>query len=91
MIRITGFNESGKTRFVLEGKLAGASVSEVEKCWLKSSAQDEVEIDLTNVGFVDECGKQLLLRMHGNGTHLISTRLMTKSLIAEIENEATSH
>jgi hypothetical protein len=90
MIRITGVNESGKQRLVLEGKLAGASVCELEKCWLKSS-QGEIEVDLTNVGFVDECGKQLLSRMHSKGIHLVSTRLMTKSLIAEIEGEVTSH
>lgn len=91
MIRITGFNDSGKRRLVLEGKLAGPSVCELEKCWLKSPQQDEMEIDLTNVGFVDDSGRQLLSRMHSRGIHLVSARLMTKSLIAEIEKDLTSH
>jgi hypothetical protein len=91
MIRITGFKDSGKTRLVLEGKLAGAGVCELEKCWLKSPQGDEIEIDLTNVGFVDDRGKRLLSRMHDKGIHLVSARLMTKFLIAEIESDVTSH
>jgi hypothetical protein len=91
MIRITDRKESGKTKLVLEGKLAGPCVRELEKCWLTSSQQQEIEVDLTSVGFIDDYGRQLLSRMHQKGIRLVSTRLMTKSLIEEIESEATSH
>ena len=33
VIRITCHNESALTRLVLEGKLAGACVDELDKCW----------------------------------------------------------
>jgi anti-anti-sigma regulatory factor len=91
MIRITDRQESGKTRLVLEGKLAGACVRELERCWLTSSHQQEIVVDLTSVGFIDDYGRQLLSKMHQKGIRLVSTRLMTKSLIEEIESEATSH
>lgn len=91
MIRITDRKESGKTRLVLEGKLAGPSVRELEKCWLTSSHQQEIVVDLTSVGFIDDYGRQLLSRMHQKGARLVSTRLLTKCLIEEIENDVTSH
>jgi len=43
-------------------------------------------VDLTNVSFVDERGKELLARMHNKGIKLFSKSVMTKCLIEEIEN-----
>ena len=45
-------------------------------------------VDLTNVSFVDEQGKELLARMHNKGIKLFSKSVMTKCLIEEIENMA---
>lgn len=47
-------------------------------------------VDLTNVSFVDDHGKELLTHMHNKGIKLFSTSLMTKCLIEEIENTATT-
>ena len=87
VIRITCHNESAITRLVIEGKLAGACVDELDKCW-QTCPSDEVAVlvDLTNVSFVDDHGKELLARMHNKGIKLFSTNLMTKCLIEEIEN-----
>ena len=43
-------------------------------------------VDLTNVSFVDDHGKELLASMHNKGIKLFSRSVMTKCLIEEIEN-----
>ena len=90
MIRITTQQESSTTKLFLEGKLAGRCVDELDKCWQAClSDQVAVVVDLTNVSFVDDHGKELLARMHNIGIKLFSTGLMTKCLIEEIENTVT--
>ena len=91
MIRITAQQESSITRLFLEGKLAGRCVDELDKCWQTCpSGEIALLVDLTNVGFVDEHGKELLARMHNKGIKLFSKSLMTKCLIEEIENTPSS-
>jgi len=87
MIRITAQQESTITRLFLEGKLAGRCVDELDKCWQTCpSGEIAVVVDLTNVSFVDDHGKELLARMHNKGIKLFSKSVMTKCLIEEIEN-----
>ncbi len=87
MIRITAQQESSATRLFLEGKLTGRAVEELDKCWQTCpNGEVAVLVDLTNVSFVDDHGKELLVRMHNRGIKLFSTSLMTKCLIEEIEN-----
>jgi len=89
VIRITAQQESSTTRLFLEGKLAGRCVDELDKCWQTCpSSEVPMLVDLTNVSFVDDHGKELLARMHNKGIKLFSTSLMTKCLIEEIENTA---
>ena|GEM_PF-457078 len=91
VIRITAQQESSTTRLFLEGKLAGRCVDELDKCWqTRPSEEAALLVDLTNVSFVDDHGKELLARMHNKGIKLFSTSLMTKCLIEEIENTATT-
>jgi anti-anti-sigma regulatory factor len=85
MIRITCQTESALTRVVLEGKLAGACVDELEKCWQSTPASwKTLLVDLTSVSFIDERGKQLLKAMHDQGATLVSSSL-TKCFIEDIE------
>src|SRR5262245_54165023 len=87
MLRITAQNESAATRLFLEGKLCGLSVDELDKCWQeKCSGEAVLLIDLTNISFVDDHGKELLARMHRSGIRLVSTSLMTRCLIDQIQN-----
>ena len=51
-------------------------------------AEVSLLVDLTNISFVDEHGKELLARMHNSGIKLFSQSVMTKCLIEEIENTA---
>ena len=92
MIRITAQHESSATRLFLEGKLSGPSVDELDKCWHeKSWAEAALLVDLTNISFVDDHGKELLARMHKSGIKLFSTSVMTKCLIAEIRRNANGN
>ena len=89
MLRITTCSDSGTTRLVVEGKLAGACVGELEKCWQAArnlESQGSILVDLTSVTFVDATGKQLLARMHENGIGFIAAGVMVRCLIAEIES-----
>jgi len=89
VIRITAQQESTVTRLFLEGKLSGPCVDELDKCWHTCPAGEvPLLVDLTNVSFVDEHGKELLARMHKQGIKLFSKSVMTKCLIEEIENSA---
>ena len=85
VIRITCHNEPPVTRLVIEGKLAGACVDELDKCW--QQAESPILIDLTSVSFIDDRGKQLLKRMHDKGIKLVSSSLMSRCLIEEINKK----
>jgi hypothetical protein len=94
VLRITTRHNSGATCFIVEGKLVGACVEELEKCWrAAASAESEgpISVDLTSVYFIDEFGKQLLTRMYEQGTTFLAAGLMAKFLIEEIKcAESTS-
>jgi ABC-type transporter Mla MlaB component len=86
MIRITCKNETSATRLLLEGKLAGHCVDELDKCWQRSSASPTtLLVDLTSISFIDDQGKELLTKMLRHGAQLVSRSLMTKCLIKEIK------
>jgi anti-anti-sigma regulatory factor len=87
VIRITCHNEAALTRLVLEGKLAGACVDELDKYWHDAPSKwSSLLIDLTSVSFIDDRGKQLLKRMHDHGATLISSSIMSRCLIQELES-----
>jgi len=88
VLRITTHHDLGATSFIVEGKLAGACVEELEKCWwaaASAKSEDPISVDLTSVYFIDESGKQLLTRMHEHGTKFLAAGLMAKFLIEEIK------
>jgi anti-anti-sigma regulatory factor len=87
VLRVTTNIESGTTRFVVEGKLKGACVGELERCWQAIASREAAEsilVDLSSVSFVDAAGKQLLTRMHEQGVRFTAAGLLGKSLIEEI-------
>jgi anti-anti-sigma regulatory factor len=85
VIRITCHDEAEITRLVLEGKLAGQCVDELDKCWHSAPAKwASLVIDLTGVSYIDEGGKQLLKQMLDHGATLISSSLMSRCLIDEL-------
>ena len=91
VLKVTVSNNSGIKHFVVEGKLAGACVAELENCWHSEDLKEfaaKVCVDLTNVTFVDAAAKDLLKRMHESGIKFVARGLLPKSLVEEIENAA---
>ena len=90
MLRITIHNEAQVTSFVLEGKLVGLWVKELEKCWESAMAADpsgEMLVNLAAVTFIDSEGRALLTRMWRQGVRLLSAGAMNNAIVAEIEAE----
>ncbi len=91
VLRVTTRIESGTTHFVVEGKLTGACVCELERCWQEIAFREAAEsilVDLSSVTFVDAAGKQLLAQMHEQGIRFTAGGLLGKSLIEEIGRRA---
>jgi len=87
MLRISVLNDPGATRFKLEGKLAHEWVAEAENAWAalsNISANNPVIVDLNNVSFVDDPGRDLLVRFHHAGAKLVGSGPLIGALIEEI-------
>ena len=87
MLRITICNNSEATRLIVEGKLAGACVGELEKCWRETAtakSPESILVDLSSVTFVDAAGKQLLADMQKQGSKFTAAGLLAKCLLEEI-------
>jgi hypothetical protein len=92
VIRITCQSDSARTRLLLEGKLAGVCVDELDKCWHAAPEKwATLLVDLTGVSFIDDRGKQLLKAMHDNGATFVSTNLMTRCFLEELSTDCTDY
>ena len=90
MLRITINNHAPETSFVLEGKLVGPWVKELEKCWKRALAADPANAILVNlaaVTFIDSDGRELLARMRREGVRLLSHGVLIDAMVAKIEAE----
>ncbi len=89
MLRISVKNEEPGKRLLVEveGRLAGAWVGELNRCWegeLARTATDTIVVRLANVSFVDETGTDLLRKMFQAGAKLEGSGCMVRALIAQI-------
>ena len=87
MLRIT-IHEVPVTSFVLEGRLIGPWVKELEKCWesqLAAESARAVLVNLAAVTFIDSAGCDLLTRMRRQGARLVSSGVLINAIVAEIE------
>jgi ABC-type transporter Mla MlaB component len=87
MLRITTIDKGDVTVFRLEGNLAGVWVDELERLWTESNGWDsarKLQIDVTDVEFVDEKGKVLLERMLLEGAELHPGNPFMSSVVDEI-------
>src|SRR5262245_51026123 len=90
MLRITTYSEMQVTSFVVEGKLVGPWVKELEECWesvLVAEPSRMPLMNLTAVTFVDSDGRELLTRMRRQGSRLVSAGCLMNAIVAEIEAE----
>src|SRR5580693_765727 len=90
MLKITVQRDETKSTLLLEGKLAGAWVAEVENSWAAERAKaKEVLVDLNEVSFVDAEGKALLTRLHKAGATLICKGCLTRAIVAQACGESS--
>ena len=90
MLRITIHDKPRVTSFVIEGKLVGPWVEELEKCWesvLAAEPSSTMLVNLTAVTFIDHEGRELLTRMWRQGVRLLSAGCLINAIVAEIEAE----
>ena len=90
MLRITTHNQAGVTSFVIDGKLVGPWVTELEKCWegaLAAEPSGAVLVNLASVTFIDSEGQALLTRMRREGVRLRSNGPLINAIVAKIEAE----
>jgi hypothetical protein len=87
MLKITTTTDALRTTLELEGKLAGAWVQELERCWREIPPGRSVKILLKAVTFVDDDGRKLLAGLHESGAELKAEGCMTKCIVQEITRE----
>lgn len=87
MLKITIEKNSRSTTLRVEGRLTGPWVGELERTWRSVTcdpADGRVSVDLTDVTFVGEEGKNLLEAMYGEGAKLKASGCVTRRLVEEI-------
>ena len=88
MLRIYIHDQMPVTSFVLEGKLVGPWVKELEKHWesaLAAGSSRTMLVDLADVSFIDDDGRALLARMRQKGVRLLSAGVLINAIVAEID------
>ena len=86
MFRITAHNDARVTTLVIEGKLAGLCVRELENCFASIEDNGRLVVDLSSVNFIDDDGRTLLTRLHHQGIKLVASNLLPRCVIEEIED-----
>ncbi|MGQ0666954.1 MAG: hypothetical protein ACT4O4_07970 [Nitrospiraceae bacterium] len=88
MLKITGQRdaESDSLTLILEGRLAGPWVEELNAYWhtMSEDRQTSTMIDLTGVTFIDGNGKALLSRLWRQGATLLAAGCLTRCVVEEI-------
>ena len=87
MLRITIDKNGHATTLRAEGRLTGPWVDELERTWrsvTSGPADNRVAVDLTDVTFVGEEGKQLLETMYAEGVKLKASGCVTRRMVEEI-------
>ena len=90
MLKIAIHNEGRTPNFVVEGKLVGPWVKELEKCWesvLATEPSLAMVVNVAEVTFIDSEGRELLTRMRRQGARLVSAGCLMNAIVAEIETE----
>src|SRR5882672_1521946 len=83
MLRITINNVAQTPSLVVEGKLVGPWVKELEKLWESMLATEPswaMVVDLTAMTFVDSDGRELLTRMRRQGAMLVSAGVLMNAI-----------
>jgi hypothetical protein len=90
MLKIGTEGVDDEVLLVLEGSLSGPWVAEVESAWHGATIDRQagkIRVDLSDVTFVSDEGKQLLERICASGTEIVSCDLLTKVLVDELSQK----
>lgn len=92
MLKITPHRTGDSMRLMLEGRLAGPWVNELERVWRdsKESITGSLVVDLTGVTFIEQEGKGLLSRMWRDGAELLAVGCCSRSILEDIMSEGRS-
>ncbi|MGQ0694732.1 MAG: hypothetical protein ACT4OL_04055 [Nitrospiraceae bacterium] len=88
MLKITGQRDAApdSMSLILEGRLAGPWVEELNTYWRQMSVNQKscTVIDLTGVTFIDAEGKALLVDLWRQGANLQATGCLNRCIVDEI-------
>ena len=87
MMKITCYKEEETLTLKLEGGLTSSWVEELKGCWQAASDMKNVQhiqLDLSEVTFVDDEGKEFLALVHHTGGEILATNVLTKFIVEEI-------
>lgn len=92
MLKITIHPEAGTTRLMLEGRLAGPWVEELDRCWrgVAGTGPNHLVVDLSGVTFIAPEGKALLTKMWQQGAKLHAAGCLTTCIVDEIAKTGSS-
>jgi anti-anti-sigma regulatory factor len=91
MMRITFYKDKETLTLKLEGSLTGCWVKEFKSCWQAANDIKNVQritLDLSEVTFVDDEGKEALALMHQAGSEISATNVLTGFIAEEIREQA---
>ena len=94
MLMIIEQGDESSLTFKLAGKLAGEWTPELERCWRNAVSTwqpNAINVELAEVTFVDEAGKQLLTQMAMVGVTLIASDVVMKALVEQIALHVASN
>lgn len=88
MLRITLQESEKAIRVVLEGRVAGPWVGELDRVWVETApriASRKVLVDLANVTYADAAGKHALRKIFSeSGAELVGSSLGIQDLADEV-------
>jgi anti-anti-sigma regulatory factor len=92
MLRITIFDTPLEQRLVVEGKLTGPWVPELEAAWKKTRSESSGRrciVDLSETTVIDQSGNRILIAMCNQGVQFIGHGVATLHLISEIQRKCS--
>jgi hypothetical protein len=87
MMKIQVEEHDGRLILMVEGRLAGDFVPELQRCWETARAEQprqKILVDLKSVTCVDRAGRYLLQMMYGKGVGFLRAGLAVQDILEQI-------
>jgi anti-anti-sigma regulatory factor len=88
MLRVSYADTSEGQQWTLSGRLSGPEVEELRSSWQQAherAPHARGVVDLRDVTFIDECGKNLLAEMYRAGVEFLVAGVENKELLATLQ------